>query len=84
MVSGAQQIEEPPQFYGGIIADPMGLGKTLTMIALAACDLELNIHNNAFDLDEEGLLQVPATLIIIPPPRKFHPRTHATSWRINC
>ncbi|KAK1574262.1 uncharacterized protein LY79DRAFT_493085, partial [Colletotrichum navitas] len=25
---------ESPQFNGGIIADPMGLGKTLTMIAL--------------------------------------------------
>ncbi len=32
-------MEEPPQFCGGIIADPMGLGKTLTMIALIATDL---------------------------------------------
>ncbi|KAK1964623.1 hypothetical protein LY78DRAFT_704248 [Colletotrichum sublineola] len=34
MISGCHQSEEPPQFYGGIIADQMGLGKTLTMIAL--------------------------------------------------
>jgi SNF2 family DNA or RNA helicase len=38
-ISNAYQIEEPPQFYGGIIADPMGLGKTLSMIALIATDL---------------------------------------------
>ncbi|WDK10382.1 hypothetical protein CGRA01v4_01661 [Colletotrichum graminicola] len=35
MISGSHQYEEP-QFYGGIIADPMGLDKTLTMIALKA------------------------------------------------
>ncbi|KAK1849667.1 alpha-mannosyltransferase [Colletotrichum chrysophilum] len=34
MVSQTRQKEEPPQFYGGIVEDPMGLGKTLTMIAL--------------------------------------------------
>ncbi|RYP60974.1 hypothetical protein DL769_007911 [Monosporascus sp. CRB-8-3] len=33
--------EPPPQLHGGIIADPMGLGKTLTMIALAATDLHV-------------------------------------------
>ncbi|KAH6707878.1 SNF2 family N-terminal domain-containing protein [Leptodontidium sp. MPI-SDFR-AT-0119] len=39
-ISNAYQVEEPPQFSGGIIADPMGLGKTLTMIALVATDLD--------------------------------------------
>lgn len=37
-ISGKRQADEPPPFYGGIIADPMGLGKTLTMIALIASD----------------------------------------------
>ncbi|KAJ6785626.1 hypothetical protein PWT90_00499 [Aphanocladium album] len=39
-LSGSGSKEPPPPFCGGVIADPMGLGKTLTMIALAATDLE--------------------------------------------
>lgn len=39
-ISHAVQMEPPNQFYGGIIADPMGLGKTLTMIALIASDTD--------------------------------------------
>lgn len=37
-ISNIAQPNEPSQFRGGIIADPMGLGKTLTMIALIATD----------------------------------------------
>ncbi|AEO68322.1 uncharacterized protein THITE_125023 [Thermothielavioides terrestris NRRL 8126] len=69
-VSGAHQYEQPPPFYGGIIADPMGLGKTLTMISLVATDLDA-IHaaeNVALDADEQAKPRVSATLIIIPPP----------------
>ncbi|KAJ4252936.1 hypothetical protein NW762_010842 [Fusarium torreyae] len=65
-VSNASQSEEPPQCYGGIVADPMGLGKTLTMIALAATDLESN--GSQMDADEESHLDVPTTLIVVPPP----------------
>ncbi|KAF4967629.1 hypothetical protein FSARC_4824 [Fusarium sarcochroum] len=65
-VSNASQVEEPPQCYGGIVADPMGLGKTLTMIALAATDLESD--NSQMDTDEESRLDVPTTLIVVPPP----------------
>lgn len=39
-ISRSYEIDEPPPFRGGIIADPMGLGKTLTMIALAGSDVE--------------------------------------------
>ncbi|KAK4441885.1 SNF2 family N-terminal domain-containing protein [Podospora aff. communis PSN243] len=53
-VSQFHQLEEPPEFCGGIVADPMGLGKTLTMIALAATD--------ANDTD------LTPSLIIVPPP----------------
>lgn len=41
------------------MADPMGLGKTLTMIALAATDA------NSGDLTP--------SLIIVPPPREYSP-----------
>lgn len=70
-VSGAVTFEEPPAFRGGIIADPMGLGKTLTMIALAATDLESEQHraflegDNSAENSHNGI-----TLIIVPPPRE--------------
>ncbi|KAK2745444.1 hypothetical protein CKAH01_18266 [Colletotrichum kahawae] len=65
MITESVQDDEPPQFSGGIIADPMGLGKTLTMIALVATDTEKR--------NEELVLQkspnyVGATLIVVPPP----------------
>ena len=69
-VSGAHQVDEPAPFYGGIIADPMGFGKTLTMIALAATDLELGKAAEPC-VAESDKPQVSATLIIIPPPCEF-------------
>lgn len=71
-ISGAIETEEPPQFRGGVVADPMGLGKTLTMIALAATDVEQGQH--AVVPTENGmgnLIHINATLIIIPPPREL-------------
>ncbi|UKZ74482.1 hypothetical protein TrVFT333_002151 [Trichoderma virens FT-333] len=68
-ISSTYQSEAPPQFYGGIIADPMGLGKTLTMIALAATDLDTNTNGEAYmSIDDEGNYAVPTTLIVVPPP----------------
>ncbi|RBA13266.1 hypothetical protein FPRO05_13693 [Fusarium proliferatum] len=67
-VSGTMQVEQPPQFYGGIVADPMGLGKTLSMIALVACDVR------AEDIEPSSLpgvdIEVSSgkTLIIVPAP----------------
>ncbi len=70
-ISDASQRDEPPQFRGGIIADPMGLGKTLTMIALVAisdCQAgEETIH--AFG--EDFLQFKMPTLIIVTPPCIF-------------
>lgn len=47
----------------------MGLGKTLTMIALVATDKDS--YNTHMDTNEEGQLNVSATLIVVPPPRKL-------------
>lgn len=68
-ISGVCEIEEPPPLRGGIIADPMGLGKTLTMIALAASDLD-KVQCEAGSAYEVGgdMYQADATLIIVPPP----------------
>jgi hypothetical protein len=68
-VSGSHQTEEPPQFRGGIIADPMGLGKTLSMISLIATDKsDYHDHNatasHVNDDDVSNLL----TLVIVPSP----------------
>ncbi|KAI1669943.1 SNF2 family N-terminal domain containing protein [Pyrenophora tritici-repentis] len=71
-VSNSHQDNPPPDFHGGIIADPMGLGKTLTMLALAATDLEpvsSSITQNDFLIESEHLLPITsATLVIMPQP----------------
>lgn len=72
-ITGAVEAEEPPPFRGGIVADPMGLGKTLTMIALAATDLctEHAQHERAPSIiGLNDRVHVGATLIVVPPPRK--------------
>ncbi|KFY83499.1 hypothetical protein V498_08028, partial [Pseudogymnoascus sp. VKM F-4517 (FW-2822)] len=37
-VSGGTQHDPPPQFRGGLLADDMGLGKSLSMISLIAAN----------------------------------------------
>jgi len=69
-VSGSYQIQEPPEFCGGIVADPMGLGKTLTMIALVASDLDVSAEAMGIE-DNEDLTS--ATLVVVPPPRVYFP-----------
>jgi SNF2 family DNA or RNA helicase len=70
-VSGSQQAEEPSQFYGGIIADPMGLGKTLSMIALIASDTQYDHSDTSHLSGLEAEESSGRTLIIVPPPRRF-------------
>lgn len=68
MITESVQDDEPPQFCGGIIADPMGLGKTLTMIALVSTDAEK--RNEELGLPKTSNY-VGATLIVVPPPCKL-------------
>lgn len=63
-------MEEPPQFYGGIIADSMGLGKTLSMISLIASDLLLNIQDPSSITGANAEESSGRTLIVVPPPRE--------------
>ncbi|KAI8630511.1 SNF2 family N-terminal domain-containing protein [Xylariaceae sp. FL1651] len=68
-ITEAYQIEEPAQFRGGIIADTMGLGKTLSMIALVASDLDARRDFDAQADDHfQSAIEVNSTLVIIPPP----------------
>ena len=58
----------------------MGLGKTLSMIALVATDLDRdNVAGIAIDMDENSKPGVSATLIIVPPPCKLHHCSHCCS-----
>ncbi|KAJ2980468.1 hypothetical protein NUW58_g6934 [Xylaria curta] len=81
-VSNAYREEEPPEFRGGIIADTMGLGKTLTMIALVAADLDtpteriLHISSCLQSVPEVG-----TTLIIIPPPFSAELKGHRSAQK---
>lgn len=67
-ISQEYQPDAPPPFYGGIIADPMGLGKTLTMIALVASDLDSNPLPSESEYPTVDMPDASATLIIVPPP----------------
>jgi SNF2 family DNA or RNA helicase len=68
-ISNAYQDEEPPQFYGGIIADPMGLGKTLSMIALIATDSTgYHCRDSVIYGNTDDDVSNKTTLVIVPPP----------------
>jgi hypothetical protein len=63
-ISKAYQTEAPPQFQGGIIADSMGLGKTLSMISLVAADSQ----DHCLVYETRNKI-ASATLVILPPAR---------------
>ncbi|KAK0630872.1 SNF2 family N-terminal domain-containing protein, partial [Bombardia bombarda] len=68
-ISGAYQEHEPTQFRGGVVGDPMGLGKSLSMIALVAMDAKGERSRRVSQGD--GNVAEPATmpsLVIVPPP----------------
>ncbi|TRX91711.1 hypothetical protein FHL15_007493 [Xylaria flabelliformis] len=68
-ISRLCQPEEPLNFFGGIIADPMGFGKTLTVISLVATDKESGeMADICTEYPETHKPDVAATLVIIPPP----------------
>ncbi|KAK7987390.1 hypothetical protein PG989_007705 [Apiospora arundinis] len=69
VTSGISQSDEPDEFAGGIVADPMGLGKTLTMISLVATDTgSSNFPQGVLDSSKDEKTRTPATLIVVPPP----------------
>ncbi|KAJ2988129.1 hypothetical protein NUW58_g4138 [Xylaria curta] len=68
-ISRLCQPEEPLNFFGGIIADPMGFGKTLTMISLVATDKDAGeMTDICMEGSETRKPDIAATLVIIPPP----------------
>ncbi|KAK2802066.1 alpha-1,6-mannosyltransferase [Onygenales sp. PD_10] len=63
-VTGKYQQQAPIQFRGGILADHMGLGKTLSMISLVVSDQDRATGPNSAPGDTEGLRTT--TLLIVP------------------
>ena len=76
-VSGAHQTDAPPLFFGGILADAMGLGKSLTMIALILYGLGQQVGHdkqNEQNFEKHNLVsnsRTKPTLLIVPPSRKL-------------
>lgn len=71
MVSGLQQVDPPQDFFGGVIADPMGFGKTLAMIALIATDNELE-HSPSNDCISRLMpTSSNLTLVVVPAPSEL-------------
>lgn len=65
----------------------MGLGKTLTMVALVASDLDNIEAEHADDtcerIGDKFLPKIPGTLVIVPPPRRLNGRPvvlHLCVW----
>jgi SNF2 family DNA or RNA helicase len=61
-ISDCRQVEKPSDFRGGILADPMGMGKTLTIMSLVAKDLETNFQRASSSV-QRTLVVVPASLL---------------------
>ena len=66
-VTEEEQFTPPPDFKGGILADQMGLGKTLSIIALITTDQDKDKSLMQWRMNET----VKSTLIVVRAPREF-------------
>lgn len=64
-ITDHRQYQKPEQFRGGILADPMGLGKSLSMISLLVS--ESHSPQNAGRIERQGRNQ---TLLVVPSTRR--------------
>lgn len=72
-VSGRIQHDPPPQFRGGLLADDMGLGKSLSMISLIAANQFVTTTKPYSKISERVDISCPrvkSTLLVAPPSRK--------------
>ncbi|KAF2493310.1 hypothetical protein BU16DRAFT_563473 [Lophium mytilinum] len=72
-ITGRAQAHPPPKFSGGILADPMGLGKSLTVISLIVNDVLASQRGGFGVLDNsaswsDAQTTMDATLLVVPLP----------------
>ena len=77
-VTGELQPEPPPDFRGGIIADQMGLGKSLSIIALIAQDRD----QPDYYYESSSEVHVRSTLIVVRAPL-LHTWHHQLQTHLN-
>ena len=65
MITTERLYTKPPKVGGGILADPMGLGKSLTVLSLIASVPRAEPRRKA------GIKESLGTLLIVPPTRKL-------------
>ncbi|KAN0114679.1 SNF2 family N-terminal domain containing protein [Hyaloscypha variabilis] len=83
-ITGDRRQSEPPNFRSGLLADQMGLGKSLSMISLIAANQYSGIGHHI----EAGMTPTKSTLLVVPLPllqtwetqlsRHLHP--NSLSW----
>lgn len=67
-LTGDRHHEPPEDFRGGVLADQMGLGKSLSTIALIACDKDHDRHQTLVSIVPN---HVRTTLLVVRAPRKY-------------
>jgi SNF2 family DNA or RNA helicase len=78
-ITGVCHDQAPPPFQGGLLADEMGLAKTLSMICLITANQmgsDLTpLPQSPNSLRSGRQINVKSTLLVVPPPRKLHHRS---------
>lgn len=59
VITGLESLQQPPPVYGGILADMMGLGKTLSILSLVADTLD-----EATEWSKKKPAQTPGTILL--------------------
>lgn len=65
-ITNQQQSSPPPEFRGGLLADQMGLGKSLSMISLIAAHPAGSLDLKTFTDCDPKQMPVKATLLVVP------------------
>lgn len=78
MITEMCQKAVPPDSRGGLLADQMGLGKSLTMISLIALNTYKSNEGGIFT-SQGYLRRLKSTLIVVPYSREWQPMPSATA-----
>jgi hypothetical protein len=70
LVTERSQRNTPPESRGGLLADQMGLGKSLTMISLIAAN-PADSKASVIYTSQGTIRRIKSTLVVVPYSRKF-------------